>query len=612
MNRKERRAAKTGKAAPQPGTSGANLGALWSRALHSYRAGQPAEAEAGFRAILSREPRHGPSWHLLGLIHFGRGDHGTAVACLRRAVAADPSLAPAHNDLGAVLQLQEQGEEAVASYRRAIALVPDYTEAYYNLGCALQEQGRLAEAGEAYHRAIALKPDHAGALNNLGTVLLDQGRLDRAIGHYRQALAAKPDYVAAHSNLLRALNFDEAITPEALLAAHKGWAEAHAPKPATLDLSFSDEPDPERRLRVGYVSADFREHSVSYFFEALLDAHDPAAVEVFCYAEVRRPDAMTARLQAKAEHWLSILGLNDAAAAERIRRDRIDILIDLGGHTANNRLGIFARKPAPVQATWCGYPNTTGLATMDYRITDARADPEGEAERWHTETLVRLPRTFLCYLPPEHAGPVTRLPARQTGTVTFGSFNSLPKATPEVVRLWARILQKVPNSRLLLKALQLRDAGVRTQVIERFVAAGVEKERIEPVSWSAVARDHLALYGRVDVALDPFPYNGTTTTCEALWMGVPVVTLRGDRHAGRVGTSLLTAVGLPELIADTPEAYVDLAVELARDLDRLASLRATLRERVRASALCDAAGFARDMETAYRAMWRRWCSESSR
>lgn len=589
-----------------------DLEPLWAHALHSFRAERLAEAEAGFRAILSREPRHGPSWHLFGLVHFKRGDLGSALECLRKAVAVDPNLAPAHNDLGVALQVQGHWDEAAASYRRAIALVPKDAEAHYNLGNVLQAKGELVAAADSYGHALALKPDHAGALNNLGTALLDQGRLDEAIGRYRQALAAKPDYTAAHSNLLRALNFDETLAPETLFAAHKAWDEAHAPKPATLDVRFSNEPDPERRLRIGYVSADFREHSVSHFFEALLRAHDPAAVEVFCYAHVGRPDRVTERLQARAGHWLSILGLDDAAAAARIRRDRIDILVDLGGHTADNRLGVFARKPAPIQASWCGYPNTTGLAAMDYRITDARADPEGEAEPWHTETLVRLPRSFLCYFPPEHVGPVGPLPARQTGTVTFGSFNSLVKVTPEVMRLWARILQVVPGSRLLLKALQLRDAGVRAQILERFVAAGIASERIEPIPWMDESQNHLALYGRVDVALDPFPYNGTTTTCEALWMGAPVITLRGERHAGRVGVSLLTTVGLSELIAETPKAYVDLAADLARDFARLENLRASLRERMRASALCDAVGFARDMEAAYRAMWRRWCAEISR
>ena len=309
-----------------------------------------------------------------------------------------------------------------------------------------------------------------------------------------------------------------------------------------------------------------------------------------------------------ADHYVPIYNLPDEHAAAQIREHGIDILVDLSGHTSGNRMMLFARKPAPVQLTWLGYPATTGLPTIDGRITDAVADPPGDADRLHTERLIRLDGGFLCYRPYDKAGAVAPLPARGAGHVTFGSFNNRAKLSPRTIALWAEIMGQVPDARLLLKATQFKDAGTRERCREAFVAAGVAGERIEILAPLPDAGEHLALYGRVDIALDPLVYNGTTTTCEALWMGVPVVTLRGDRHAARVGASILTTTGLASLIAETPDRYVAIATRLAGDLDALAQLRAGMRERLRKSPLCDAAGFARAMERAYREAWQRWCA----
>ena len=347
---------------------------------------------------------------------------------------------------------------------------------------------------------------------------------------------------------------------------------------------------------------------MSHFIGSLIAGHDRQAFEVFCYAEVARPDDWTARIREHADAWRSTVGMDDSAAAKQIREDGIDVLVDLAGHTGQNRLLVFAKRPAPVQVTWLGYPNTTGLTAIDYRLTDEIADPEGDADALYTETLVRLPGGFVCYGPASDTPEAAACPVHQCGSVTFGSFNVLSKVTPEVVAVWAEILDRVPKSRLLMKNRSLADEETRARYLQMFDAHGVAAERIELCAWINSSAGHLGAYARVDIGLDPFPYNGTTTTCEALWMGVPVVTLSGDRHSGRVGASILTRVGLADLVAEAEAAYVEKAVALAGDIDRLAALRLELRDRLGRSPLCDAPAFIRYVEAAYREMWRRACA----
>jgi predicted O-linked N-acetylglucosamine transferase (SPINDLY family) len=344
--------------------------------------------------------------------------------------------------------------------------------------------------------------------------------------------------------------------------------------------------------------------------EPLLRGHDRQKVDVFCYAEVTRPDSVTTRLQGLADHWLMTVGLSDQQLAERIRTDGIDILVDVAGHTAGNRLLVFARKPAPVQVTWLGYPNTTGLEAIDYRIVDAVTDPVGEVDAWASETLVRLKGGFLCYRGLRDGPEPTSAPCLTTGTVTFGSFNDLAKLSTVTFDAWAKLLCRLPQARLLLKGLAFADAATRALFLDRLGERGVPAERVELMAWQRCPAEHLALYHRVDIALDPFPYNGTTTTCDALWMGVPVITLRGHRHAGRVGASLLSQVGLTDLIADSIEEYLEIAVALAGNPGRLDELHRLLRPRLAASPLCDAAAFAFKMEAALRTMWQHWCKGS--
>ena len=440
---------------------------------------------------------------------------------------------------------------------------------------------------------------------------MSQGKLDDARVCYDQTLSLKPDFTEADSNRLFSLHYGSDHSAQALLAEHRRWDERHGGDGSMPRLSYDNARDPERRLRIGYVSADFRRHSVSYFLTSVLGAHDRSAVEVFCYSNSAINDDVTARLRASAGHWRSVVGVSDDDAAAMIQHDGVDILVDLSGHTAKNRLTLFARKPAPVQVNWMGYPNTTGLAAMDYRLVDPITDPQGVSDGWASEALVRLEGGFLCYEPPGDAPPVTAPPSLASGAITFGSFNNPTKLSDQTVETWASVLGRVAGSRLLLKGKPFGDEGARSLLQARFAAHGIDPERLILKSLIGSVGSHLETYGQVDIALDPFPYNGTTTTCEALWMGVPVVSLIGERHAGRVGASLLARAGSEELIAGHQGRYVEIAAGLAADPARLADLRKTLRARLPASSLCDAAGFTASLEAALRQMWRRWCAGQS-
>jgi protein O-GlcNAc transferase len=596
MNRKRRRTeAKLGQTSSQ----------LFQRGNALYGQRKIDEAVATYRQAISIKPDYVEAHYNLGVALYRQRKFDEAIAAYSQAISIKPGLSEAHYNLGVVLSDQGKLDEAAAAYRQAISIKPDYAEAHSNLGSALALLGKLDEAVAACRQAIGIKPDYAEAYNNLGGALRDQGRVDEAVAMCRRAIGIRPDHAVIRSNLLFSLNYMADQTPEMLYAAHKAWDKAHAPALAGSDLCFPNPADLDRRLRIGYVSPDFREHSMSFFVAPLLASHDSSAVETVCYADVAREDHVTRQLRALADRWVNIRGLDTGAVVQQIRADKIDVLVDLAGHTNNNRLSVFARKPAPVQFTWLGYLNTTGLSAIDYRITDPVADPAG-AENFHSETLVWLPRCFVCYRPPDQVGPVIPPPFRRLSHITFGSFNNIAKVGPQVVALWAHLLLAVPGSRLLLKTNALSSPAVRERIARMFAEKGIVNDRLTLEGWTK-SPGHLDHYGRVDIALDPFPYNGGVTTCETLWMGVPVVTLRGDRPSARIGASLLDAVKLADLIADHPQAYVAIASALAHDENRLEALRAGMRERVRASSLCDAEGFAREMEAAYRRAWRARC-----
>ena len=469
-------------------------------------------------------------------------------------------------------------------------LNPNFVEAYNNLGVDFKERGDLQEALLHFQKVLQLNPAFVEAYNNIGSILGDQGKLADAESYYRRALQMKPDFATCYSNLLLSMNYSPHHDNRNVYLEHLNFARQFA-EPLLSDMPpHANEQIPDRRIKIGYVSPDFRRHSVNYFIEPVLSAHTREQFEVFCYSDVVSPDEVSQRIQTYPVQWRDIVGMTDAQAAALVRSDRIDILVDLAGHTGYNRMLLFARKPAPVQVSWLGYPNTTGLSTMDYRIVDGYTDPPGLTDQFYTEKLTRMPESFLCYQPEQDSPETGTLPSLQANHITFGSFNIISKVTPEAVAIWARILKEVPDSTLLLKAKSLFDKGTREYLGDLFHQHGITADRIIFKFHTASYKEHLAMYHDIDIALDTFPYNGTTTTCEALWMGVPVVTLAGDRHASRVGMSLLTNVGLPELVAQTEDEYIEKSQYNWRQTrERLRFLRERLRDMMRHSPVCDAA-----------------------
>jgi protein O-GlcNAc transferase len=528
-----------------------------------------------------------------------------AVASLRQAIRLKPDFASAHNNLGNALHEQGRLDEAVACLRQAIRLQPDFAEAHKNLGAVLRDLGNLDEAVVCYQEALRFKPAFVGAHNNLGNALKDQGRLDEAIACFRRALELKPDFARAHSNLLYTQVFRAGGDAQESYDEHCRWSQQHSEPLARFIQPHANDPLPGRRLRIGYVSPDFCTHAESFFTVPLFSAHDHQNFEIFCYADVVCPDEITARLRSYADVWRSISGLTDEQVAQLVRQDKIDILVDLTMHMARNRLLVFARKPAPVQVCWLAYQGTTGLKTIDYRLTDPHIDPPGLYDRYYSEESVRLADAFCCYDPLSSGPAVSALPALHESYIMFGCLNNFCKVNDAVLKLWAKVLKAVDPSRLMLLAAE---GPHRQHTLGLLEQEGVKPERVTFVARLPRPR-YLELYHRIDVGLDTFPYTGQTTSLDAFWMGVPVITIVGQTAVARAGLSLLSNLGLPELIAETPEQFVNIAVELTNDLPRLGDLRATLRDRLRSSPLMDAPRFADNMEAAYRAMWRRWCAK---
>lgn len=582
--------------------------ALMAMARQHLDAGRLREAAALYDQVLAAAPDHADALHLSGHVADRLGNTAVALARLQRAVALAPASAACHNSLGIALGQRTRHGEAIESFRRALALRPRYPQALNNLAVALRATGEFDEAESCYRQLLEIEPGAASVHSNYAALLQSQGRLAEAQGLFDRALELEPRSVAAHGNRILNLLYRPELPPGEVRKAASDFARAIEPALAGERRGHRHVPLADRRLKIGYVSADFRRHSVAYFIEPLLAHHDHQDFEIFCYATGPERDAVTERLEALADHWVVARALGDAALADRIRADGIDVLVDLSGHTAGNRLLVFARKPAPVQVTWMGFLATTGLESMDYRLTDEIADPPDADSHEHVERLLRLDRTCLAYLPPDAAPPVARLPALERGYVTFGSFNTPAKHNPEVLALWGEILRAVPDSRLLLKGRGLEKGRLRSATEDALARAGVAPERVVLQGYETDEAVHLRRYEAVDIGLDPFPHNGVTTTCAALWMGVPVLTWRGDRHSARMCASMLAGVGLDECVAASKAEYRELAVSLARNLGRLADLRQGLRARMRASPLLDAAGLARAMESAYRRAWHEWCA----
>ncbi|WP_445681830.1 O-linked N-acetylglucosamine transferase, SPINDLY family protein [Radicibacter daui] len=514
-----------------------------------------------------------------------------AMALMQQLAAAQPGSAAALRGLGRVAGELGQLDLARQAATRALEIEPS-AEAWHELGRYLKLSHLFAEAEEALKTATRLKPGLVAAWNELGDVARLSLRLAEAEAAYAEVARLEPQRFEARSNLVLLQNYRSDLSPEALFAAH---LEIGRDLDAAGSAFAAARHYPPRSTppRIGIVSPDFRRHSVAFFLAPLLAGRDKGAATFVCFSKVGRPDAITDKLRTLADEWVDVTGVPDAALAEIIASRSIDILIDADGHMAGGSLAAFARRPAPVQITWLGYPGTTGMKSMDGRITDEIADPPG-AEAFHTEKLIRLPSGFLCYAPAAVAPPVAPLPAGTDGPITFGSFNTIPKLSPVTLALWSQVLAAVPGSRLLIKTLQTRSPEVRRQLLSAMAGVGIDAGRLIILDHVDDDAGHLAAYGQVDIALDPVPYNGTTTTCEALWMGVPVITLSGDRHAARVGASILSRLGLEELVAASPQDYITVARALAADRVRLADLRAGLRSRMARSPLCDARGFSRN------------------
>jgi protein O-GlcNAc transferase len=562
--------------------------------LQYHRAGRLAEAEHIYRQILQHEPNDPDCHYLLGSIAHDRRLYVEAVASIRRAVELNAAVPEYHLRLARALGALGERAAAIAAYRAALQLRPDDAPTHVDLGNALRDGGDLDEAVEVYREALRIEPSLASAFHHVGIALGLQGQVEKAIECYRHALAIEPS-ASTQSYLIQTLHYHPRYTPAVIAEECRVWDETYAQPLAKLIQPLANAPKAGRKLRVGYVSTDFFDHACSHYLLPLLAGHDPEQFEIFCYAEVARPDQITQRFRGYAKVWHDVDGLTDDQLATLIRADQIDILVDLKVHTNGNRLLTFARKPAPVQVSWLGYPGATGLHTMDCRLTD----PHLEAEQ---PGVIALPETFWCYEPRGDEPEVKARPAAQ-GPITFGSLHSLCKVHPALIELWAKVLLAVPDSRLLLLAGEGKNAE---RLLELFQRNGVTPDRIDLRS-RRPRNAYLELYHGIDIVLDAFPYNGETTTFDAIWMGVPVVTLTGPTAVARGGKSILTNLGHSEWIAQTPEDYVQLVASLAGDRVHLAGLRSTLREEMSSSVLTDGPRFVRHMEKAYRGMWEQWC-----
>jgi predicted O-linked N-acetylglucosamine transferase (SPINDLY family) len=578
-----------------------NLLEAWLCEGRLFRAvGALAQAESTYAAAAELHPRAALPVEHLGELELSRGRLEQAAEYFQRAAELDPQLIAPVVNLGVVHQRSGRLEQSGACYERAIQLDPSSVVAHANLGWIENKRGFLAAAEQHLRRAVSLDPNYAAAWIDLASVLHELGEVSEAIGCYRQALARAPN-AANHSSLIALMLYDVESSPRAVLDEARRWAELYAPESAKEPL---DRPAlaSALRLRIGYVSPDFRQHSVAHFSEPLITAHDPSRFEVFCYSNSQARDDVAARIEARAQLRV-IRDRTDAEVAAQIRADGIHILVDLAGHTADNRLALFGRRPAPIQATYVGYPGTTGVSAIDYRFTDALADPEPSADAEYSEQLVRLPGAFCCFRPPDRAPRVNALPALESGYITFGSLNNYTKLSASVFETWSRILGRIPDARLVLQSRPFADPAIRERVWSRFAVLGVSRERVD-LHGAMPVESHLALYNQIDIGLDTFPWNGHTTTLLALHMGVPVVALTGDRFGGRMGLSVLTNAGLTDWIATDRDHYVELAVDRARDRTGLCQLRQQLRAQLANSPLCDAAAFAQGMEAAYEALWR--------
>ncbi|MES2099508.1 MAG: tetratricopeptide repeat protein [Pseudomonadota bacterium] len=568
------------------------------------------EALAPLRRALALSPESHDAHYLMARVLLAQRAHPSAIHHLERAIHLKPDLLMGYRDLGRALHEIGDHARAKSILRAGLGIEPRFADLHYFLGNIQAHEMAFDEALASYRQALAIQPDYAAVYSNMAPALLNLADFEGAAAAARAALAIDPSMHHARSNLLIALSCDARCSPDDYLTEARSYGQILTAQTASLPLSRRRAPNaeiagPPRRLRIGFVSGDLRSHPVGYFLENVLAHWDSLGMEPIAYSNHASHDDLTARLEGRFCAWRDISTLGDAAAARQIESDGIDVLVDLSGHTADNRLPLFARRPAPVQVSWLGYWASTGLPTMDYLLADPISVPP-EHHAHFTETIWYLPDTRLCFTPP--AGPdvseVTGLPALRTGHITFGSFQRLTKLTDAVLQLWAQVLRAVPDARLRLQSAQLNDAACRARLTVRLAAAGIDTARVRFAGGGPRA-EYLAAHAEVDILLDTFPHSGATTTCEALWMGVPTLTLAGATMVARQGASLLKCAGLGDWVASNENDYVALAVRHANDLEALARLRSALRQRALESRLFDAATFTRLFQNAMRDMWER-------
>ncbi len=570
--------------------------------------GEPDKAASCYRNAVKIKPDYAEVYYNLGLLLAEQGKPEEAVVNFRTTLEIKPDFADAYIGIGNVLNSRGMPKEAVLWFRKGINHQPNNVAAYNNMGSALHNQDKLDEAVACYGKALKIDPKMAATLNNMGLVLQDQGRLKEAGEYFCKALKIDPNLVKAYSNYLLSLLYDSEYDLAYIFAEHKKWNDFFGQSSMKKSTPFMNSPRQDRRLRIGYVSPDFRNHSCAWFIEPLLEFHNRRKVEIFCYSEVKNGDNVTERIRKLSNSWYCTKGISDREVAKQIRSDGIDILVDLAGHTKGNRLPIFALKPAPVQMTWLGYNFSTGLEAMDYRLSDKWLTPLKGREMF-SEKLYKLPRCSLVYRPPGKTPDPVEPTFDSNGHITFGSFNTLSKVSSRTIALWARVLNETPGSKLVLKARQSRDFGSKKRILRLFNEQRISDNRVIFQGYTTSTFEHLAHYREIDLALDTFPYNGTTTTCEALWMGVPVVTLTGNHTVSRWGLSLLAAVGLEELSAKNEDEYCAIIKSLVYSHWRLKALKTGMRDHLISSPLCDARGFADAVEEAFATMWKRWCDK---
>eukprot|EP01102_Stenamoeba_stenopodia_P020858 TRINITY_DN8274_c0_g1_i1.p1 TRINITY_DN8274_c0_g1~~TRINITY_DN8274_c0_g1_i1.p1 ORF type:complete len:750 (+),score=169.42 TRINITY_DN8274_c0_g1_i1:210-2459(+) len=562
-----------------------------------------------YKKAITYNSSYPDAYYNLGVAYAEKCEFDKALVCYELATHFNPRFCEAYNNMGVIYKDRDNFEKAIQCYQAALAVQPTFSQTLNNLGVIYTVQGKFEQAFYYIRSAIAANPDYAEAYNNLGVLYRDEGLIPECLKCYEKCISLNPLSRNAGQNRLLALNY----LPEAgdslledIYQAHKKWGELFQSQFHQI-VGWRNKKDINKVVRVGYLSPDFFTHSVSYFAESLLANHSKK-FRIYCYSSVVKDDAKTHQLKSYGHVWRNVHGMPAHDVAAIILEDEIDILVELAGHTAGNRLDVMALKPAPVQVTYIGYPNTTGLKCIDYRIADYFTDSANTKQKY-TETLIRLPNCFLCYTPIKDPPAISEAPVVKNGFVTFGTFNNLAKITNEVLLVWAKILKRVPGSRLIMKCKPFSNKETKDRVAKIFEDNGIESSRLDLIGLIPLCHDHLTSYSLMDISLDPWPYAGTTTTCESLFMGVPVISYEGANHAWNVGKSLLNNIGLGEFVAKTDEQYVDIAVNLGTNPKKIQETRSKLRDQMLSSALCNGPEFIKEIEKAYFMMWESYCKK---